>query len=166
MGTIYEDYEVWVVDDENQVLEATKGFLEPLGYRVKTFADPTVAQADLRGCKTYILFIVDHDFSHTEDPNYTGYDFAKFVKESYFLKRATPIIYLTGRERKSNFDIRQKSFPEIVPNVFLSKNEVALDVELLLDAVSAGFAVLETMETSIDEHGLEIALSIAEDWRF
>jgi CheY-like chemotaxis protein len=166
MGTVFEDYEIWVIDDEQQVLSSTRTFLEVLGYKVQTFSDPALAEIEIATCKKYVLLIVDHDFSQSEDPNYKGYEFSRFVKENYFLKRSAPIIYLTGRERKSNFDAQKASFPNIVPNVFLSKSEVALDAGLLENSVAAGFVYLEEIENSIDEHGLEIALSIAEDWRY
>ena len=166
MGTIYEDYEIWVVDDEEQVRTSVKDYLEIFGYQVQTFADPVRTEAELALCAKYILVILDHDFSNTEQPTYTGYDFSKKVKQDYFLARATPIIYLTGRETRANFDKYTAEFPSIVPNVFLQKNEIALDGTLLANTVAAGFKYLENLENSIEEHGLALALEIASDWRF
>ena len=73
---------------------------------------------------------------------------------------------ISGREKKSNFENRQVEFPEVVPNIFLAKNEIALNVDLLENSVKSGFNYLEELERKIDEHGLSVALEMSSDWRF
>jgi DNA-binding response OmpR family regulator len=113
MGTILEDYEVWVIDDEEQILRSTKTSLELAGYKVRVFSDPVKTGSELKECDKFVLLILDHDFSNSEQPSYTGYDLAKLVKTEYFLGRSAPIIYLTGRETKANFVAMQGEFPHV-----------------------------------------------------
>jgi CheY-like chemotaxis protein len=159
-------FAVWVIDDEVQVLESQEAFLGASGYEVITYSNPLDAEKELVTTKDFIVFILDHDFSMAGMSAYVGYDFSTKVRNSYYLGRAAPIIYVTGRESKENFLIAQSANPGLVPNIYFAKNELAADPKKLIEAISDAYAYLEDLETLIDEHGFEIALGIVTDWRF
>ena len=166
MITDNHGYTVWVIDDEAQVLESQKAFLGASGFDVVTYSNPLDAEKDLVVTNNFVVFILDHDFSMAGMSSYVGYDFSAKVRNSYFLGRAAPIIYVTGRESRESFLIAMSTNPGLVPNIYFAKNELAADPRRLIEAISDAYEYLQELETLIDEHGFEIALGIVTDWRF
>jgi CheY-like chemotaxis protein len=166
MTTFNSGYAVWVVDDESQVLESQKAFLGASGFEVATFSNPLEAEEKLPNAAEFLVFILDHDFSMAGMSSYVGYDFSSKVRSTYFLGRAAPIIYVTGRESRENFQIAKSANPGLVPNIYFAKNELASEPQKLIEALADAYEYLEELETLIDQHGFETALGIVTDWRF
>lgn len=158
------EIEIWLVDDEQQVLDATEFRLSGLGHKIRKFADPTLAEAEIENSKCLVLVILDHDFSLIGRPDYTGYNFSGFMKRTHWTRGACPIVYLTGRETFSNFNIQAELLGDLAPDSYLSKSSTAANPSLLLDAVGKNIHALEQFSDSIDEHGLEIAIGIYTNW--
>lgn len=161
-----DSYGVWVIDDEQQVLDSQRAFLSAAGFKVSTFSNPLEAEECLQTELSFLVFVLDHDFSMIGMASYVGYNFAAKVRGSYRLGRAAPIIYVTGRESKENFNIESGKNPGLVPNLYFAKNELAANPKKLVEAIAHAYAYLEELDDLIDEHGFEIALGIVTDWRY
>lgn len=160
------DFSVWLLDDELSVLRSLEELLVDAQFSVVTFTDPLVAESQLAECSHFVVFVIDHDFSMTNSSGYAGYDFAQKARSTHRLRRAAPMIYLTARESQENFFARKALDPSNVPNIFMSKQEQARNPGILKEAVANAQNYLWDLETSIDEHGLSLAIEIATDWRF
>jgi PAS domain S-box-containing protein len=78
-----------LVDDERGLLEAGRGLLEQLGYRVTTFADPAAAAAAFRSQpRAFDLVVTDVTM-----PGLSGLELARQVRE---LNETVPLLFHTG----------------------------------------------------------------------
>lgn len=80
---------VLLVDDEAQVLDPTRQYLERRGYRVRTFSEAEQAWACFRaGPQAFAAIITDHTM-----PDMTGMELARLCHE---LRADLPIVMVTG----------------------------------------------------------------------
>ena len=82
---------IYVLDDEEDILEIIKINLDSAGYETHTFSRPSLAKAELAKGSIPDLFILDIMM-----PEEDGYEFCRFVKSKNSLKDI-PVIFLSAK---------------------------------------------------------------------
>lgn len=182
-------YPIVLVDDEPQLLNDVQLFLEAAGHSVSaaaSFRDAIsvvegmfaaapvpVAQGDVDD-RTWFIAVVGHSFP-VEHPPVTyadprdgrphhvqcGLDLVRWMRVHHVLGRMLPVICFSGRESADVSHAIQNAGLESCPDVFVTKSEMALDPEKLLDRVGsleARPALLHELTGTSGSEGARICL--------
>ena len=148
------------MDDDVKVLESLRFRLEGYSIPTETFDNLKTAKLAVDGLVTgeSVVVILDHDFSHAGSDGETGYDFAEYLKRTSWMSYVAPVIYLTGRESRENYEVKKSELAGYAPDAFISKSQLSSNaletqLEFYLDR-------LYNFEVTIEDHGLDRALEI------
>lgn len=157
------EFELCLIDDESEITETlrtrfalTLSDLEP-SFQISSFNDLQSAKAHLEHSENFVVLVLDHDFPAIGRELQTGYDLAGWVKRSFWTRHFTPIIYFTGRESKAGFDAQTIALGISAPDFYFAKSR-SYD-ESLEDLITLLHTRLCNFEDTLDQHGLEIALT-------
>lgn len=154
--------QVWLVDDERSILESLSIRLSSDEYEVKTFDSLASCEREISSIDNTVIFVLDHDFSNSEIAHLqNGYDLAQVIKSACWTKGVTPIIYLTGRESRENFDNARSELGGLAPDYFISKSQLSSD--LLETTIRFYIDRYFNFEVAIEDFGLERAIEIFTD---
>lgn len=175
-------YTVVIVDDEVPFINSLGRTLEEEGYpvlllhtirdavdqlstRMSIAAQGLATRSDDMDA-TWFIVILDHDFP-PENPTVrvaiqgrdyelvVGYDIAKWLRAQHPLGQMLPIIYLSGRESAQGFIAQMRKNGQFHPNDFITKAEIGIDVDMLLDRIAHFDCELARLYSLIEEHGHE-----------
>ncbi|MBP7902136.1 MAG: response regulator transcription factor [Spirochaetes bacterium] len=82
---------IYILDDEEEILEIIKINLDSAGYETRTFSKPSLAKTELAKGSIPDLFILDIMM-----PEEDGYEFCRYVKSKNALKDI-PVIFLSAK---------------------------------------------------------------------
>ncbi len=119
---------IMIVDDENQILDITKDYLQRMGYSIKIFDDPVCAIDEFNNePDRYRLVITDQTMPHK-----TGAELCAHIKR---IRPNCPVILCSGYSTTTNRNVLK----DAGINIFLQKpvvlEELARAVRKLLDSV-------------------------------
>ena len=99
---------IMFIDDDPKIVELVRRTLEPMGYKLTTFTDPTQALENLRGqADDYDLILTDLTM-----PAMTGLEFAKALFE---IRPGMPVVLCTGyTEALTRKKVREMGFVELL----------------------------------------------------
>jgi CheY-like chemotaxis protein len=175
-------YRVVLIDDEIPFVNSLGRNLEEDGYPVVRLGSIGEAIVELErlicACEAdeshpvgtvddrcWFVVVLDHDFPR-EEPACTvvgrkgemtvtvGYDIAEWLRFRHPLGRLLPIIYLSGRETAQGFIARMRQNVQYHPDDFITKAEIGIDVDLLLNAIEHFDLELARLYSLSEEHGL------------
>lgn len=156
------DFHLLIIDDESGVigdlhsrLMITLEDLEP-NFKFFTFLTLEAAREHLTRSDALTLLILDHDFPVAESELISGYDLSSWVKNHFWTRHFTPIIYYTGRESRHAFDAQKLSLGSSAPDFYYPKSDsYSSRLEELLEAVHTRMC---NFEDTMEQHGLEVAM--------
>ena len=177
-----DKYRVVLIDDEVPFVNSLGRMLEEEGYlviRLNTIRDAVdrlaplmEGAADEEGARSdaidagWFIVVLDHDFPPespavrvtlrgSESELVVGYDVAEWLRTRHPLGRMLPIIYLSGRESAQGFIARMRTNGQFHPDDFITKAEIGIDVDMLLDRIGHFDTELARLYALIEEHGEE-----------
>jgi CheY-like chemotaxis protein len=175
-------YRVVLIDDEISFINSLGRTLEEDGYPVvrltsireaveslqqliATCGDGSVPEGEVDdGC--WFVVVLDHDFPREDPPLRiegrggsrtltVGYDVAQWLRQHHPLGRLLPIVYLSGRETAQGFIAQMRRNGQYHPDAFITKAEIGIDVDLLLDTIEHFDHELARLYALVEEHGVE-----------
>lgn len=177
------EFPVVAVDDDEEFLKDLAELIGSLEYPYRCYESMRVARdaisKDLRSSsyslvdadgvvvtESWFICVLDHNFRHgveveeawngrEEEP--VGYDLSRWLRKKHPLREMLPIIYLTAVETPDGFVHAQREFPQYMPDVFMSKDDLATDPDLLPELLEYYSWQLGKFEQMIEVYGVERA---------
>lgn len=141
---------IFVLDDEDDILEIITVNLEAAGYAVECFNRPSLARTALAGGTVPDLFILDIMMPETD-----GYDFCRYLKSTEAF-RAIPVIFLSAKT--DEFD--KVLGLELGADDYLAKpfsvKELASRVKAVLRRYDSPAAAADTRAKALTYKGLQL----------
>jgi len=122
---------VIIIDDEASLADSLKDLVLVEGYEAEVYHTLKSAREGLEKIEEPMIVILDHDFRDAGERDQVGYDLCKWLRENHPYGLLLPIIYLSGHETVDGFLQQALKEPFAHPTVFISKEQLAMDQELL-----------------------------------
>jgi len=149
---------VVVIDDNESLAEQLKELAEVEGYEVAVFHSLKEAREGLEGVEEPMIIFLDHDFSPIGEIKEHGYDLCEWLRENHPFGLFLPIIYLTGREAMERFVKRQSEKPIMHPTEYISKDQLASDIEIIPNKLKQYHELFERVQELFESQSAKQAL--------